>query len=234
MNAVVTLNLGNFLPGKARRAIQSAATRWHAAYVELTDPLRADGIVVHPFWQKTLIPDAPEVAVYDRLLVLDCDILIRSDCPSLFDLVPNNAIGVVSRVQSHRPRAMRTRISPDELKRRAARFGLLPYTDERQHLNGGLVLYHREQHSDILAQWRMAARHIHWRKFWWNDQAALSCILANSLVPVVWLPWTMNTLDAGRHPTFRAGLMETYIYHFNSPRPRPLAKCMEEVQWKLP
>jgi len=46
---------------------------------------------------------------YDRIIVFDCDIVIRKDCPNLFDIVPYKYIGTVledkgSRLQDRRER----------------------------------------------------------------------------------------------------------------------------------
>lgn len=45
-----------------------------------------------PFWEKFAISDYLDR--YDRVLFLDSDILIRKDCPNLFDFVPAQEIGM--------------------------------------------------------------------------------------------------------------------------------------------
>lgn len=45
-----------------------------------------------PHWEKFQIFDL--LNVYDRIIYLDSDILIREDCPNLFDIVPENQLGM--------------------------------------------------------------------------------------------------------------------------------------------
>lgn len=45
-----------------------------------------------PHWEKFQIRELLDT--YDRILYLDTDILIREDCPDLFDIVPENELGV--------------------------------------------------------------------------------------------------------------------------------------------
>jgi len=45
-----------------------------------------------PHWEKFQI--AKFLDSYDRIIYLDCDVLIRADCPSLFDVVPDGELGM--------------------------------------------------------------------------------------------------------------------------------------------
>jgi hypothetical protein len=44
-----------------------------------------------PHWEKLQLADF--LGNYDRVIWSDCDILVRADCPNLFDLVPESMIG---------------------------------------------------------------------------------------------------------------------------------------------
>lgn len=228
MNALIVFNFKSFLPAQAQASMKAAAERWNVQYVEVTEPLAP----IHHFWQKTWVPFTVGQA-FDRVAVLDADMLVRSDCPNVFDLVPENAFGVVSRVQSHRPARQQRELGRRVLRLKAMRFGLRPYRVEAQHLNGGLIVYSPARHMAALQDWKRAGQFVNWRRFWWNDQAALSCILARGTTNVHWLPWQFNTLDAGRNPRFSSGPMTTWVYHFNAPRRRSLAEVMADVSWEV-
>lgn len=212
MNALVTLNLGNYLHPKTLESFQAAAERWGAELKVIQKPLLFEGRPVQHFWQKTLIPFDPDLGgCYDRMAVLDGDMLIREDCPSLFEVTPMSDIGVVCRDQ---PRHRRTREPQPRLDFWARRLGL-NRPGHHQFLNGGLVVYSPIRHSRWLQAWRDAAQVAAWRPLQGSDQSSLSVILHGLQAPVTWLPWQFNTV---RVPRLNAplGRMQTYIYHFNS------------------
>ena len=225
MNALVTLNLNSFMPSKVRDSFQAAAQRWDVAYVEITTPLAP----IHHFWQKAIIPLSQGVAGFDRVLQLDCDMLVGSDCPSPFDLVPATNVGVVSRCQ-HRNRVPRMQFESRK-PGWAREMGLTPYAHPWQHLNAGFIMYGPQQHAALLAAWQAAGRRCKWSDSCTvPEQFALSCLLQSMNVPVTWLPASFNTLRARLRP---AGPMQTYIYHYNGPRGRNLEAAVGRHQWKL-
>jgi len=209
VNGIIVLNLRDFMPQQARRSICLAAERWEAGYQEITFPL-AD---IHHFWQKTLIPTSHYAAPYDRVLVLDGDILIGSDCHNLFAIVPETHFGVVSRHQPHHPVAY--------VGRRESRlFGVPAYPDESKHLNGGLILYHRTLHANVLRRWKEAGEYCQFRNVGRADQGALSCVLHQMRTPVTWLPWQYNALHSQRLRR------PAYVYHFNQRGRHSVAELM--------
>ena len=226
MNALAVLNIGDFCPAKVRESFQHATNRWGCVYVEITEPLAP----VHHFWQKTFVSTSRYVESFDRVLQLDCDMLIRSDCPSPFDLVPPDNIGVVSRVQ----RGAKIGLFEGRKNRWARMMGLLPYGEERLHLNAGLILYSPVRHRNTFLMLQEVGRRVGWsRRCTVPEQFALSCILAHSPVPVTWLPSTFNTLRAGHNRMAPPGVMQTYIYHFNGPRGRNLPRAVEKCEWRV-
>jgi lipopolysaccharide biosynthesis glycosyltransferase len=68
--------------------IKSYAGKMHA------DFLVADSISVFslPHYEKLKIHDYLDR--YDRIIYLDADVLVRKDCPNLFDVVPENRLGM--------------------------------------------------------------------------------------------------------------------------------------------
>lgn len=76
-----------------RASFEAAATRWKAEVLWITNPLYQ----CHPFWQKIIVCDHIE-SLYGSLHILqrDNDMVIRSDCPSLFDLIVPSDFALVS------------------------------------------------------------------------------------------------------------------------------------------
>ena len=233
MNAVVILNLRDFLPMCARASFQHAAARWGATYLEITEALGP----MHHFWQKAIIPSSPHVARFERVLQLDCDMLVRSDCPSPFDVVPATNFGVVSRVQTGNPLHLLRYLG----KKAAKKFALDAYPDEFYHINAGFILYNTAAHAKELRLWFDAGKHCRWANWLFPEQLALSCILHQTNVPTTWLPSEWNCLHPWR--VYHAGArafeqpgqsMQANVYHFNRPRGRqPLKSMMENVQWDM-
>jgi hypothetical protein len=230
MNALVTLNLRDFAPRQTRESFQYAARRWGVEYVEITTPLAN----CHHYWIKAMIPTSDYARPFDRIVQLDCDMLIRSDCPSPFDLVPPGNIGVVSRLQPHRNTGVFLRWFRNVAPRNARVFGLTCYDQEAKHLNAGLILYGRVAHADLLREWVEVGRRNRWKiRFGVPEQFALSCLLAQSTIPVTWLPWQFNTLGCRHIARFPPGPMRTYVYHFNGRRGAPLSEVVGRYQWRV-
>ena len=228
MNALVTLNLNDFMPPQVRESFHAAADRWGVKYVEITAPLGPQ----HHFWQKAIIPLSRYADSFDRVLQLDADMLIRSDCPSPFEIVPPENVAVVSHVQPGRPPHMRF----ERMKAAWAKHqGLVPYRKSRDHLNLGLFLYSPPRHATLLRRWAQVGSDCNWST-WVSvpEQFALSCLLPMMRVPVTWLPWTFNTIRAMQRPMLAGpGVMKTYIYHFNGPHGRNLPAMVAKCQWRV-
>lgn len=219
MNAIAVLNLNNYLPDIGRKAFQAAAERWGVDYVEITEPLSS----AHHFWQKAQIPLSIHLAKYERVLQLDADMLVSQDCPNPFEIVPENAFGVVSRVQPNRPQR-------DFRVAYWSRHYCVPgYRDPKQHLNAGLFLYNQIAHAELLRTWQDRAEPGPDKpKCSLPEQFVLSCLLATGMVPVHWLPWQFNACRAQQWSVPR----DCYIAHFHAPRKRPLAEIMAGFQFK--
>jgi hypothetical protein len=227
MNALVVLNLNDFMPQKVRESFRDAARRWACEYVEITKPLGS----MHHFWQKSLIPLSGYADPFDRILQLDADMMIRSDCPSLFDAVPPGRFGAVSRVQDGN---LNPQVVADYRRaRQASAMGLVPYESPEQHLNCGLILYEPVAHRQLLAAWSQVGWDNGWKVFLLPEQFALSCLLHTMKVPVHWLPYTYNTVFAPRHRWAPPGKMTTYIYHFNAPRHGRFQHWVDQCEWRI-
>ena len=226
MNAICVLNLNSFLPTQCRASFQAAATRWQCEYIEIREPLAQ----IHHFWIKSLIPTSCYVTRFERVLQLDADVLIRSDCPSPFDLVPPGKIGVVTRVQPGCRTACR--VIWQNNKRQADVFGVPIYTDAREHLNAGFILYNVQAHKPIMERWKESGKHGNYANIGCPEQLALSCILAQHKDQTHWLPNDFNRCH-GHYQLPERGRMPKYIMHIHRPRIGSLAHHVGLYQWQL-
>ena len=91
-NLVLTLALGS--------AYQELATLTHPAIKAYADKIDADFMVISErkiskttaHWEKFQIFDL--LNDYERILYIDTDIIVRDDTPNMFDMVPNNQLGM--------------------------------------------------------------------------------------------------------------------------------------------
>jgi hypothetical protein len=234
MNALIVLNIGGtYLTEHARESFADAARRWGVEYVELTKPTAYPHapVKLHHFWRKTFLWQY-EASQYGRVAVLDADMLIRGDCPSLFAEVPPDKIGVISRCQ----KGFNADPQNNALKDWARITGL-PCPPPDKHLNGGLVVYDPHLHSGAMSQWQHAGRRVRFGVSGMNrnDQGALSVVLAAIPGLAHWLPWQFNTIFAGtpRAPHSPLGKMASYIYHFNGTHKDDNRARLLQCEWRI-
>jgi len=92
MNLVLTIAIGEGykkLSSITTPIIKSYAQKTGSEFKCITEQTIA---TTYPYWEKFIIGDLLES--YDRILYFDSDIIIRKDCPNLFDLVPQKEIGM--------------------------------------------------------------------------------------------------------------------------------------------
>lgn len=225
MNAIIVFNFRNYMHPKARTSMEAAATRWGCDYVELTEELlHPSGKKVHHWWQKTLLYDTV-ADKYDRVVVLDGDMLVRDDCPNVFQIVPEDHFGVVSRIQPDCPMPK----EPDkEMGWYAEQLGM-ERPPREGHLNGGFVVYTPRSPvlRPVLEAWRKAGEKTDWKVHGGTDQTALSVLLHNMKPPVIWMPWQFNAIRGASRPR----KMSAYIYHFTAFR--PIHRHIERCEWRV-
>jgi hypothetical protein len=91
-HAVVTIAIGNAHSGIFQTtgpSIQNYAERIGADFIVLDKPVICG---VSPHYEKFQIKTLLEK--YTRILYLDCDLIVRHDCPNLFEVVPENKLGI--------------------------------------------------------------------------------------------------------------------------------------------
>lgn len=87
-NAVITISIGD--------EIQKIAQLTHPTLKAYSTKINADFIVIDfckttPHWEKFKFFDL--LNTYDRIIYFDTDLIVRDDCPNLFEIVPYQQIG---------------------------------------------------------------------------------------------------------------------------------------------
>jgi FkbM family methyltransferase len=89
MNAVVTISIGdkyNELGKLTHPSLKTYADKIGAEFIVIDQPSE------HPHWEKFQLYNL--LLKYQRIIYLDTDMIVRDDCPSLFEMVPDNQLGI--------------------------------------------------------------------------------------------------------------------------------------------
>ena len=134
----------------------SAAARWGATYIELTSS-DVEGYAGKIHYDKKL-PNG-------RICWMDNDVMIRSDCPSPFDVVPAGKIGLV---RAHHPsHGGATPIVQEKLPPWLKKVGVHgPQDIEKEYCNTGFYTFDLPYHRPIFEKAREIAQN-HWVESWW-------------------------------------------------------------------
>lgn len=227
--ALVTLNIGHVMRPECRESLKHAAQRWGAVYEELTEPLEKVG--GKPHWQKSFLARWAKAKGYSRVVYFDSDILIRSDCPNLFDLIPEKDFGIVSNDHMDGPlwnAGPKNRYYKD-LKTWADKLGVA-CPPMHEHANGGVFVFSPEAHDKLFEAWAECGAWINYgRAVKLIDEPSLSVLLSTGMVPVVWMPQQFNTLFYRSELLRSEGRMQTYVYHAAGRNKHRLQK----IQWNI-
>jgi hypothetical protein len=198
-------------PKNVRVSYEAAAQRWDA---EL-HWIRGDLQPCHPFWQKMFVcGHVRKLFGPSHVLQLDNDMVIRSDCPSPFDLVSPKKFGIVAERQ-----CALNRIDNGGWQKRAheiwaKRCGVAP-APTWLHPNGGLYLYETGMFGP------MFDRIIRCLLPTWgaSDQATDESLIINQLWNdhpgyITFLPGDYN-VSVLQNPDWAANpVMQSFIHHF--------------------
>jgi hypothetical protein len=194
-----------------RESYAAAAERWDAKL----HWIRRDLQPVHPFWQKMFVcRHVHQRFGSSQVLQLDNDMVIRSDCPSPFELVTPKQFGIVAERQ-----CALNRIDDGGWQQRAHqiwadRCRLRP-APTWLHPNGGLYLYGTEMYGP------MFDRIIRYLLPTWgaSDQATDECLVINQLWNdhpgyIKFLPGDFN-VSMLQNPDWAANpVMQSFVHHF--------------------
>ena len=185
-------------------------------------------------WEKFRYYDY--LARYTRVLFIDADILVRKDCPNLFDIVEPDKIGMVNEITSARqwgnllrPRAEISFPSVERMERVAAFYHTDP-PDLRwsldHHYNSGVIVA-SQCHRDFFAPpERKYVEGTPW------DQSVVNLRLGTRAgIAVQDLPYTFNHT---RYPAIRTPVprRNSYLLHYNV-APKTVAAIAADIEaWK--
>jgi hypothetical protein len=212
------LNVGNWASPNAIASQQAAAQRWGAQYHEFTRPWCIGTDPADVFAAKFdlhLLPFAQPC----RVVWLDADVIVRADCPSLFDLVPANAIGGVLNNQCEGDDGeLQDRVARDYWQQLYRRFDGSdcedphPYGPSR-YINGGVIVFTLPDHNGAFFFSRCWLKHgiITKPVNPMIEQTALNRAIAYP-APIHILPATFNRL--GKEAWLSGPAMTSHIYHF--------------------
>ena len=218
--AVITLNLyGDGMPENVRASQRAAAERWGAEYVEITRPLFGWH---DPFLEKLHLDR--HAAAYDRVVYLDRDVVVRADCPSLFDLVPETHIGAVASEQDGHHLLFHIQPKMDPLCRLVG----VPMDYATEYINSGVLVFSPHIHQPAFE----AARCLHgitsersWEVY---DQGCLGLGIKWSGTPLHLLPPEFNRCGE-RLWDHWTPKMDSYIWHFCG---KKTWDAMQNTNWK--
>ena len=218
---IVTANVGGrALHAESRASMQAAAERWGARFVELTewpidvsarDPFRAklhmEQIIASP-----QVADGREC----RVCWLDADVLIRSDAPSVFRVVPEGTLGGVANLQDGLT-GVGDYAEWWELAGRDIPGADRPELDLTRYINGGLMVFGYPQHATV---WRMARTALTRRRRFHGqrvnpmyEQTAVN--VAGAILDCIHpLPATWNRVGAHVWTWPAAELMDCHVFHW--------------------
>ena len=205
-----------------RASLEAAATRWNAYLHWISHPLQP----CHPFWQKMFV--CGQVAKRfgpSHVLQLDNDMVIRSDCPSPFDLATPDQFAMVAERQCAQNRIDNGGWQKTAHETWAKRCRLKP-APTWLHPNGGLYLYGTDAFSrmfDRINQYLIVT-------YGASDQATDESLIINQLwndhpVSIAFLPGDFNVSMLQASDWATNSVMQSYIYHFIGPSKAYLDGC---------
>lgn len=152
---------------------------------------------------------------YDRILVLDCDILIKENCPDLFAIVPEDKIGSVFEDKGSRLKDRRNRIEKVQEK-----FGDIGWKEG--YINTGVAMFSK-CHRDLFKK----------RELWMNlgfDDVYLGYHLKKLGYEVYELPFQFNHMRMFSEPwNGNPDRFNSYIIHYAGFLNRA-SKQLKEIQ----
>jgi hypothetical protein len=191
-NAVVTLVTTPEWDALARVTLPSQ--RHYAARIGADFVILDKRIHAHPHYDKWQIYDLFDT--YDRILYLDADMIVRQDCPNLFNCVPHDAVGGENELKSCPAQAQ-------QLERFCERVGIgsLPCPF---YINGGMFLA-SANHREVFRKPEVVVSDLPW-----PEQSHFNARLIGEKHKVFLLPSCFN--DRHRQGDY---LWRSYILHYS-------------------
>ncbi|MEN6459508.1 MAG: glycosyltransferase [Thermoguttaceae bacterium] len=218
--AVMAINLyEDDMPENVRASQRAAAERWGAEYVEITRPRFG--------WQDAYLEKLHldyHAAAYERVVYLDRDVIVRADCPNLFDATPETHLGAVASEQDGHRLLVQIQPKMDPICRRIG----VPMEYTTEYINSGVLVFGPHVHRPAFE----AARCLHgltpercWEVY---DQGCLGLGIKWSGTPLHRLPSQFNRCGERlwKHWTPK---MDCYVWHFCGKKDR---QSMQSTNWQ--
>ncbi|MFH2076755.1 MAG: hypothetical protein ABIJ57_15655, partial [Pseudomonadota bacterium] len=159
---------------------------------------------------------------YRRLIYLDADLIIRPDCPNLFEVVPEDKMGLFNEGE-FTPRAM-------VLHDAKIKMGDLPGWDGFTYYNIGVMVVSRF-HRHVF---NFPEGPIKPLKFPFGEQTYLNHRIISRKVPVHEIPWQLNRMSL-MNKWLGISRLDSYIVHYagmNNPEATVKVIEKDEERWK--
>jgi hypothetical protein len=225
--AVVVLSHGIYpLVENSRRSIQAAATRWDAQYVELSCTL-----LNGTWWDKFFINLA--MKNFDVVVQLDHDVVVRADCPDLFDFLPDDDERVIAIARDAQP------ADEDDSHGNCVREGgimwhattlNLPAIADQDVFNSGVIVYRPGPTQPLWQKCRDLGQKNKWDGNL-EDQVVLSLMMRESNWPHHLLGPEYNRTNLMRAGFQVGGVMHGYIYHYAGQGRCEKEFALERTRW---
>lgn len=221
-NAIVVGNgLDDAWRPNAKLSVAAIARRWGGIpVIELTRLLGNDDCGLAP---KLWLDQHCEA--FARVIWFDCGIIVRYDCPNLFEMVLEGNFGCVS---SHQiPWHVR---EDGKLLLPLFETNGVPYEYTMDHLNTGIMVFEPQLHASIFSEARKLTGDIAQHPF--TDEASISLAVKKSGRRQL-LDKAFNRCGIENLPDFRPKMTD-YIWHFCGPKSEYVNSQIDATLWQLP
>lgn len=222
---LVTLNFGqDRLAPASRASMQSAAQRWRAELVEIRlSPWPSYSGQLH---LNRLVP------AEGRIVYMDRDIVIRDDCPDLFEIVPAGHFGYVSEDQGPFPDDVRAQFHAAPFDRWTQALGGRERFSKAKYFNAGMTVFDMPEHGKVYARASDAVRAQTSDVTWFDCQGSIAASANLGDIPVHPLAKEFNLLYTHNTLAFAPDVMSAYVYHFNHGSPGHKLALAARTRWQ--
>ncbi len=219
-NAILTIAVGPYLKvwEKTKSYFEAYADKVNADLIVIQD--FDSGEFPSPHWLKLAIHHFLHKQ-YSRLIYFDADMIIRPDCPDLFEIVPEEKLGIFNEGKFV-PRA----IALHEAK---LKLGDLPEWDGMSYYNTGVMVISQD-HRHIFAP----IEKIPHLRFAFGEQTFLNHRIIQGKVPIAELDYRFNRMSL-MNKWLGVSRLDSFVVHYaGSPNIEAMLKAIDSdgEQWR--
>jgi hypothetical protein len=222
---ILTMNFGrDGLVANSRRSMLAAAERWGARFIEVRrSPVPGFGA------QARLDQFAPRAG---RMACFDRDMVIRDDCPSLFDLVPEGHVGFVLADQGNIADDFRQRWNAAPFNHWTRMLGGSKEYSKDTYFNSGMMVFDMPAHAHVFSRARYVLGEWNHNVTWYDVQGCLSASANLGDVATYTLPATFNLISYQQPRPLWPEYMSAYVYHFDGCRMADKVSLAHRTMWQ--